>query len=156
MTKSFVGRNKGFSSDCEWISSKLLEIVVRTSRQGKRRKILRINICLPLNYVDLHERRNIIEVVGKYRDKLTWFIYSQVVFSSLLDVRFIKLIRGSPAALWRIVVLSASQKGFFVRVLKNPAKTLRAARKLFPINVSLSIVVDDAIIQTHSGRVTSS
>lgn len=46
-------------------------------RTGKRTSILWINFCLSLNHRDLHVRGNIIEVVGKYRDKLTWFIYSQ-------------------------------------------------------------------------------
>lgn len=46
-------------------------------RTRKRTSIPWINICLSLNHRNLRIRGNIIEVVGKYRDKLTWFIYSQ-------------------------------------------------------------------------------
>lgn len=41
------------------------------------RSSVEVNICLPLNHRDAQEDRNIIEVVRKYRDKLTRFIYSQ-------------------------------------------------------------------------------
>lgn len=60
-----------------------------TERRATKTVRVEVNICLPLNHRDAQEDRNIIEVVRKYPDKLTRFIYSQsyLLPSSMLGIR---------------------------------------------------------------------